>query len=101
MSTIRPPKGQDHDELYPIQEDKSGDLEAETDRAEGGLASEEADKEWATMEEKVEDLQKSLSEHFEDANDRTEQGPPMIRAPRQPTEEEWNRHQTTHTPYEA
>ena len=44
VNTIRPPKGKDHDELHPLQDEKSGDLEAETDKAEGGLASEEAEK---------------------------------------------------------
>ena len=101
VSTIRPPKGKDHDELHPLQDEKSGDLEVEKEQSEGGLASEDADTEWAAMEAKVEDLQKRLAEHFEDANEQHEQNPPMIRAFRQPTEEEWNRHQTTHTPYEA
>ena len=68
MSTIGPPKGKDHDELHPIQENESGDLEVETDRAKGGRANEEADAEWATLEANVEDLQRRLAEHVQDSN---------------------------------
>ena len=34
----RPPKGESHDNLFPIEEKESGDLEAERQRAEGGVA---------------------------------------------------------------
>lgn len=46
-------------------------------------------------------MQKKVAEHFEDANDRSNAGPPIIRAPSQPTKEQWLSHQAIHTPYES
>ena len=96
--TVSPPKGSNQDDLLPLREDQSGDLEAEDNGAEGGLDNGDLHKgEWSEVEEKVEELQRRVAEHFENENDKERAGPPMVRAPNQPTREQWNRHQTTHT----
>ena len=65
------------------------------------MANEEADAEGAATEANVEELQRRLTEHFEDTNEKQKEDPPMIRTFRQPIAEEWNRHQAIHKPYEA
>ena len=63
---------------------------------------EKGDKE--TMEElngKYEDLKKKMEEFFDDDNARDYRTPPMVKSHVQPTREEYERHQTTHTPYAA
>ena len=51
------------------------------------------------MEAKVEELQRKVAEHFEDQNDQQKERTPIIKAPIQPTREQWDIHQITHTPY--
>ena len=95
--------------LLPIQGGELGDQEVEKDGVEGGgggLASNSEDEKESNaskyeMEPKVEELQRRVAEHFEDANDKQVDGPLITRAQRQPTREEWEVHQTTHTPCEA
>ena len=42
-----------------------------------------------------------MAEQFEDAPTEKEHDKPMLKAPVKPTQEEWNKHQTTHTPFAA
>ena len=75
-------------------------------RDEGGLPEEvtidiDTRPVWEKLQDKIEELTKKVARHFEDQNEREGCQPPMIRAPRQPTAEEWEKHQVTHTPYES
>ena len=56
---------------------------------------------WKQISDKVEELAEKVAIHFEDENQNESRKPPIIRAPPQPTKEELERHQTTHTPYAA
>ena len=56
---------------------------------------------WEVMAKKCEELETRLAEQFEDKEGEGRDAPPMVRAPSKPTKEEWERHQTTHTPYAA
>ena len=54
---------------------------------------------WEELAQKFEELETKVAEQFEDAGVEGREAPPMIRAPTKPTREEWERHQTTHTPF--
>ena len=87
--------------VAPIQEE-SGDQEAETEQQ--AVVKEEQEipsgqESWQEIQDKVEDLNVRVAQHFEDKNDQNGWAPPMIKTPPQPTREERLRHQTTHTPY--
>ena len=62
---------------------------------------EDQDNEWKVVAEKADDIARRTVEYFDDDNGKEAQPPPMIKAPRQPTREEYERHQATHTPYAA
>ena len=53
------------------------------------------------MQENVEELHRRLARHFEDGNEEAGDKPPIVKFPKQPTVEEWEKHKTTHTPYES
>ena len=53
------------------------------------------------MQRHVEELQQKVARYFEDQNDAEGEENPNVKPPSQPTAEEWERHQTTHTPYAA
>ena len=95
---VRPPKGDNLDNLLPIEEEESGDLEAKKYEAEGGGTEERKQEEGAPTEAKVEDLQRRLAEYFEDSNGLQAKDPPRFKAPDQPTKEQWERHQIIHIP---
>ena len=76
------------------------------DEAEGGLVDEQGSgggtgQHWKDMAKKIEDLQRRFVEHLEGENDQRAKGPPIIKAPGQPTKEQWNQHRATHIPCEA
>ena len=56
---------------------------------------------WDKLQDKAEELTKQVARHFEDQNDVEGGNNPFVNLPTQPTAEEWERHQTTHTPYAA
>ena len=56
---------------------------------------------WEQLQDKAEELTKKVARHFEDQNDAEGENNPFVKPPPQPTAEEWERHQTTHTPYAA
>ena len=56
---------------------------------------------WEKMQDKVEELADQVTRHFEDDNGRDGRKPPVIKAPLQPTREQFEQHQATHTPYAA
>ena len=58
-------------------------------------------KDWETMARKLEELETKLAEQFENIEGAGREDPPIIKAPIGPTQEEWERHQATHTPYAA
>ena len=53
------------------------------------------------MQDKVEELADQVTRHFDDNNDRDGRKPPITKAPLQPTREQFEQHQATHTPYDA
>ena len=54
---------------------------------------------WEKLENKVDDLTVKVARHFADQNEQTTWKIPMVKAPPQPTKDEWERHQLTHTPF--
>ena len=56
--------------------------------------------EWEEMTAKVDDLTKKVAEYMEDDNARGRSPQPMVKTTQQPTKEEHQRHQLTHTPCE-
>ena len=56
---------------------------------------------WDKLQDKAEELTKKVARHLEDQNDAQGENNPFVKPPTQPTAEEWERHQTTHTPYAA
>ena len=56
---------------------------------------------WKEAKKKIEELETKMTEQFEDAPTEREHDNPMLKAPVKPTQEEWNKHQTTHTPFAA
>ena len=83
-------------------------MDGESDANEAKDDKPEADKEGASEEDEadkwekhVEDLSRRVAQHFEDEHEKQAVSPPLIKAPQQPTREEWEQHQTTHTPYRS
>ena len=94
------PKGSDtHRILQPIVESVSGDLEVEqkidVEVGNGGGDDEAMEK----LDKKYQQLKNKVEEYFDDDNGKAYEPPPMVRSPPQPTKEEFESHQTTHTPY--
>ena len=106
-NVVSPPKGKTDEHMMPVQESESGDPEAE-ENGEGCGAECEDDETvntdtravWEKIQEKAEELQEQVAIHFEDQNDRENHEPPIIKAPIHPIRDQWERHQTNHTPYE-
>ena len=57
------------------------------------------EEQWEQVARKVEDLETRVAEQFDDDNGKLKEPPPMIKAPEKPTQLEWDKHQTTHTPF--
>lgn len=51
------------------------------------------------FEEKVEELHQRIAQQLEDENGEKNWKPPIIKAPHQPTDDEWARHRAIHAPY--
>ena len=101
--TVRPQTDVD---LQPIQVEDEASKGVETEGAEESeeVVREEKEvedqgKEWQEVNEKVGDLVDRVARHFEDANDLRGRKPPVIQAPPQPSQEEMEQHQATHTFY--
>ena len=56
---------------------------------------------WKEAKEKIEELETKITEQFEDTSMEKKHESTMLRAPAKPTQEDWNKHQTTHTPFAA
>ena len=67
----------------------------------GGGGGESLEKARQKLQENVEELHRRLARHFEDGNEEAGDKPPIVKFPKQPTVEEWEKHKTTHTPYES
>ena len=94
--SIRP---NDSDKMIQTTTEESGDVDAENESIEKE-EDEGQDQEWKVVADRVEDLTRKVAEYMDDEQAEGRQAPPMVKAPRQPTKEEYERHQTTHTPYE-
>ena len=91
--TVRPKSGFTKTDVNPIHNGQSGD-DAEKEKE-----AEMEQEQWKTVTEKIEDLETKVIEQFEDEAGQQRDGPPIIKTPVKPTKEEWERHQTTHTPF--
>ena len=94
---VRP--GDPDQALQPITEEFGGMVvgDGKVEETKG----EEQNQAWQVVLEKVHGLTKEVAEYIDDGNARATRLPPMMKAPQQPTREEHERHQTTHTPYAA
>ena len=93
--TVRPIAKEHPTQLAPITEEA------------GGLAIDdredvvEMDKnKWEELADRYDELVDRVNEQYGEPSEQKQQGPPMITPPREPTKEQWERHQLTHTPYE-
>ena len=66
---------------------------------EGKVIDTEARPVWEKLLDKAEDLQEKVVRHFEDKNDENGVKPSIIKSSQQFTADEWEKHQTIHTPY--
>ena len=91
--TVRPSKEFANKDLYPMHDQPNeGGAEEVDDK-------EDDQKQWTDVAKKIKELETKLAEHFDDDNGNNGQSPPIIKAPTNPTQEEWDIHQTTHTPF--
>ena len=65
------------------------------DEDEGGGEQDDVER----LDQKNQKLKDQVEEYFDDENGNAYRQPPIAKAPPQPTREELERHQTTHTPY--
>lgn len=93
-SFVRPPKIAK--DLLPV-EGLSGDQEAKYEDSEV-IRSKQVD-EWQKLAKKFEELEGRVAEQFESQPEREVHQPPVLKAPTRMTNEQWERHQTTHTLY--
>ena len=100
-SAVRPHVNETAKLLQPLNQEKSGDFE-------NGGNIEEPEATWdgegdpvEQMEEKYQELKNKMEEYFDDENGKNCKETPMVKSQSQPTKEEYERHQTTHTPYAA
>ena len=94
---VRPDQRTPHEGICPII-DEFGDAEVD----EGDEKEEETEiqrEQWEAMTEKVDDMTRRVADYFDDDNAQDVKSPPMVKAPVQPTREEYERHQNTHTHY--
>ena len=92
-STVRPQMKTDEQYINPLH-NKSGEAGAEK----GNLEKDEW-RIWKETRNKIEDLETKMTEQFEDGSQGAQSTPPMLQAPAKPTQDEWDRHQLTHTPF--
>ena len=91
--TVRPNSGFTKTDVNPIHNGQSGD------EAEKVKEAEMEQEQGKAVTEKIEDLETKGTEQFEDEAGQRKDGPPIIKARVKPAKEEWERHQTTHTPF--
>ena len=91
---VRPPKGNTEAIIAPVDEGH-GDLDA----GHGADATEDDEGEQRELENNVEELHYRMTQQLEDPNDESSWRTPIIKAPQQPTKEEWARHCVIHIPY--
>ena len=94
-NTVRPQTEFNEQSLNPLH-DESGDAGADK-----VYPNKEEQAAWKEAREKIEDLETRMAEQFEDNNGNEYNKQLMLQAPAQPTQDEWNRHQLTHTPFAA
>ena len=97
-STARPCEEMMPSNLLPIEE--GPDAEHSDESGHGVAGNEEnvysgADE----LKEHVEELTKRVAQQFEDEHESKAVGPQVIKAPAQPSRDEWEKHKATHTPY--
>ena len=98
-STVRPRDDSNTKLVQPITEGVSGGQEAVNeaemqDQQEGG-EQEEVEK----LNEKYQQFKTQMEEMFDDEHGMQYRDPPMVKPPPMPTKEQFERHQTTHTPF--
>ena len=96
--TVRPSDDRVDHNIYPV-EGEPGD-QGDGDEGHDGVAPEENKTELEEMAEKYEQLKQQVEMHFDIENQKEAVGAQMLKAPTKPTEEQWERHQATHTPFQ-
>ena len=95
---VRPQGDKIESNLVPVTKGVGGAKEDDTVQDEEVM--DEKNK-WEELADKYDELADRVEQQLE-RDDQTEaQQPPMVQSPHKPTKEEWERHQLTHTPYEA
>ena len=99
--SVRPRGGDTHRLLQFVTEAMFVDLEVEQDIDEE-VEYDDAGGEQEIVEQldqKYQQLKNQVEEHFDDENGKACRLPPIVKAPPQPTREEFERHHAIHTPY--
>ena len=87
--------------LQPIAEGAAGDGEIDYGDEDKQAQEDDDENEIDELAKKYEDLKDKVEEHFDDENGKHFKAPPVVKSPPQPTREELERHQATHTPFAA
>lgn len=94
-STVSPRADTSGNEFNPIGRELGVDKEDKEDEVEAGSPRQR----WRSWQKQDEELREKVEEYLDDNNGNTEWKVPTIKAPHQPTKDDWERHQATHTPY--
>ena len=96
--TVRPSDDRMDHNIYPV-EGEPGD-QGDGEEGDDGVAQNENKIELEEMVEKYEQLKQQVEMHFDIENQKEVAGAQILKAPAKPTEEQWERHQATHTPFQ-
>ena len=94
-NTLRPQSRRNESYLNPLHDDV-GEVGVEK-----VPQSEDKQPAWKAAKKKIEEFETKITEQFEDTPVEKKHESTMLRAPAQPTQEEWSKHQTTHAPFAA
>ena len=92
--TVRPNEENTHRLLQPISDEMLGDLEGDKGKSGDGGEQESMEQ----LDQKYQQLKNKIEEYFDDEHGKEYKQPPVVKTPPQPTREEFERHQATHTP---
>ena len=97
VTTVRLQEDEIHKLLQPVAEGVDGDLEVEDRKHEEKALAGGNEEKVEELDSKYQQLKTKVEEYFDDQNGEQYRTPPMIKSPQQPTKEEYEKHQTTHT----
>ena len=97
--SVRPQEDNTNRLLQTMVEEESGDLEGDSGSNHGKDLIGGETETMEQLEKKYQDLKDKVEEYLDDENGKGCRQPPIVKTPPQPTKEEFERHQITHTPY--